>query len=495
MEDQFTSIEKKRLVALTISLLLIGLFLFIFLMKKGKKEKEDIGQGKIPETSHGETSVKDSETVDVLVLPKESSSSKEKEEPSKGVVVIVSPLQEIQFEEEKQVVETIIVQSSEDKPKKPDISEESSEEVEDLRKIQIDLSNKEYKHVQTIEEEGKLLLQNSHLSFLKNEKSFQGIKISFVDPKDKDQYIKEDLVEREGQLFVVESMGEPNPKLEKVYENFHEKLIDKEFVKEKFLYTDEEIEKTVEQKPVVWSGILESLKSDPANVEWSRGLPLLAPSDKYLVEGEDMRLIPNQSVKYFVSDKDEDFDGQNDYVIKAVAENTGYFLFMHATEDGLKEVAREVGKGDLFTNGDRISLVCQDGKSIIFHGLSSTNDERLQVDFLPVEEITGVEMAEKYPNFVILPHKDTYVMVDEKLFNQWMDMVQYHLEDAKAVKMQAINESELPLILGQWDKYLENNFDLPLSRASWERVIRMKDIEKINSPIKKEILDKLPAEG
>lgn len=524
--DGMTPEDRKRTALLTGGVVLLGVILLGALFMRNKSKPKEI----ISDTQKDpvEFSVsQESDDIKIVVTPQSDASSEEvsygpKELPQRNTSQSVSESEE----KPTATSENIIVsgktpvqkpneqpaQNSEQRPEESSEPIQKSEEPiqestptgDDLPESQkhpdlpigIDFGDaKAFRNLSVYTDEDGFSVRNKNIASLNIGENFQGVVVKAIEESQKDQYPHAEFVEGNNRTYAIYMPEDPDNDLVKVFNNFKEALIVPSVVKEHIVFGDvkDELPRSKGNADQEWAGMIETLKGDPARIEWSKQLPLLSPSDKYVVSGKDVRRYQGETPEYTFTQGDFDGDGATEYLLRAASPSDGYRAIFKSTEEGLIRVGLFSGQGELLQGEKGLLSVSsanvEEGKKLSL-GDALKEENRSEVLFRMIPDVEGKELAEKYPGFVIVPGKEDYYLIERKTFDAFMDDAMYQLGQSQTLPYStiegSIQESKTP---DDAAAYLSKTFpNLPISIDAWRQAKGTEEFKDLDT-LTKETLD------
>lgn len=203
--------------------------------------------------------------------------------------------------------------------------------------------------------------------------------------------------------------------------------------------------KTFEEQEKTWLTMVQSFEKDPAQAEQKWGLPLLSPSESYVVEGEDVRAnIPEGDPEYAFGTSDVNGDGTDDFIVRVKTEGSkkgeasGYYAIYTPTPEGLMQASFiPAGSGEILVGDQGLIFTAEDRSEeamtlrIYEDAMGDDTPARVvqQLTLTKVNDETGEALAEEYPeeSLVLLNDGSIYrFRMDE--FDLLMDYAAHEIE-------------------------------------------------------------------
>lgn len=290
------------------------------------------------------------------------------------------------------------------------------------------------------------------------------IVVTLVDAKKKKELEKADTAKKwrfseaeDGRFYVIQQQEEQLEHYQQIY-GMLEKKLTTQFVAENLSTagmignpTKEPDNVTLGQQQEDWEKLVSMMRDNPAVVEWNWNLPLLAPAKGYQYKDKDLRAnVPVGAPNYAFGRADLNGDDVPEYLIHATTKGSkegvaaGYWAILEPTPSGLK-VANIVneGNGDLLIHDDKLILptLDQNDKTVSLaiqetNLTKETKREKLpQITFYVTENMTGKELAQKYPGDSLVPMKGKVYRFSMSQLEKVMDYAVQVINEAKYLEL------------------------------------------------------------
>ncbi|MDD7593849.1 MAG: hypothetical protein PUJ57_06450 [Peptoniphilaceae bacterium] len=201
---------------------------------------------------------------------------------------------------------------------------------------------------------------------------------------------------------------------------------------------------TLEEQDQTWQEMVKAFEQDPAQAEQKYGLPLLASSSDYEVDGKDVRAnVPQGVPNYSFGQQDVNGDGTDDYVLRVDTEGSktgtasGYYAIYTPTPQGLMQASFvPAGSGEIIAGDEGLIFTAQDrsdqATSVVIYedALGDNKPARVaqKLTFTKVAGESGKALAEKYPDDSLVLLEDGIYRFSMKAFDELMDYAAHQME-------------------------------------------------------------------